>query len=104
MEAWRSILYSTLKRMNTKKSGHTIEELGYSVDELKQHIESLFTLGMNWDNHGEWHIDHIKPVSSFDKNTDVSIVCALSNLQPLWATTREIDSIIYEGNLNKGKF
>ena len=98
---WRSILYSTLKRLNKDKSDHTIKELGYSADELKKHIESLFTDGMNWDNYGEWHIDHIKPVSSFDKNTDVSIVCALNNLQPLWATTREIDGIIYEGNLNK---
>jgi hypothetical protein len=30
-------------------------------------------------------------------------VCALSNLQPMWSTTREINGIIYEGNLNKGK-
>lgn len=30
--------------------------------------------------------------------------CALSNLQPLWATTREIDGIIYEENLNKSRF
>ena len=40
---------------------------------------------MSWDNHGKWHIDHIKPVSKFDKNTLPSIVNALSNLQPLWA-------------------
>ena len=32
-----------------------------------------------------------------------SIVNALSNLKPMWATTREIGGIIYEGNLNKGK-
>lgn len=39
---------------------------------------------MNWDNYGtEWVVDHIKPVSKFDKDTDISIVCALSNLQPL---------------------
>jgi len=58
---------------------------------------------MSWENHGEWHIDHIKPVSSFDKDTPMNIVNALSNLQPLWKTTREINGIIYEGNLNKGK-
>ena len=22
--------------------------------------------GMTWDNHGEWHIDHIRPCVSFD--------------------------------------
>ena len=34
--------------------------------------------------YGEWHIDHKKPVSLFDKNTDASIVNELNNLQPLW--------------------
>jgi hypothetical protein len=52
---------------------------------LKTHIESLFTEGMSWDNHGKWHIDHIKPVVSFDKDIHPSVVNALSNLQPLWA-------------------
>jgi hypothetical protein len=56
---------------------------------------------MTWDNHGEWHIDHIKMVCEFDKTTHPSIVNALSNLRPLWATTREINGVIYEGNLNR---
>jgi len=99
--AWRSLLYSTLKRLGTPKSSHTIEMLGYSADDLKEHLTSLFTPGMSWENHGEWHIDHVRPVSSFDPSTPVNEVCALSNLQPLWGTTREIDGIIYEGNLNK---
>lgn len=99
---WRSILKNTLKRLGKKKENNTIELLVYSALELKIHIESLFTFGMSWDNYGEWHIDHIKPVISFDKNTPVNIVCALSNLQPLWATSKEINGIIYEGNLNKG--
>lgn len=102
--AWRTILYSTLNRLYTKKQYSTIEELGYSALELKENIESKFTPGMSWKNYGEWHIDHIKGVINFDKDTDVKIVCALDNLQPLWATTREIDGVIYEGNLNKSKF
>jgi DNA repair exonuclease SbcCD ATPase subunit len=83
--AWRSILYSTLKRLNTEKQSHTIDELGYSAIQLKEHLESQFKPGMSWNNHGDWHIDHVRPVTSFDKDTDVSIVCALNNLQPLWA-------------------
>ena len=82
--AWRSILYSTLKRLNTPKQFHTIDMLGYSAIELKEHIEKQFLPGMTWDNHGEWHIDHIKPVSAFDMNEDVKVVCSLDNLQPLW--------------------
>jgi hypothetical protein len=75
--------------------------LGYSANDLKVHIESLWTPGMTWDNHGEWHIDHIRPLSSFPQDADVSIVNALANLQPLWATTRFVDGILYEGNINK---
>ena len=98
---WRQLLLKAISRMNDKKKDKTINLLGYTQYELKNHLESLFTEGMSWDNHGEWHIDHIKPVSKFDKDTHPSIVNALSNLQPLWATTREINGVIYEGNLNK---
>jgi len=100
--AWRDMLKDSLKRLGKKKEGHTIDLLGYSALELKQHIESLFTEGMTWGNHGEWHIDHIKPVITFDPATPSSVVNALSNLQPLWATTREINGVLSLGNLNKG--
>jgi hypothetical protein len=83
---WRSVLKSQLRRFGKKKEGRTIDLLGYSAEMLKLHIQSLFTEGMSWENHGEWEIDHIKPVSSFDKDTPSSVVNALSNLQPLWRT------------------
>ena len=102
LHAWRGILHNSLRKLNKNKEGHTIDLLGYSALDLKNYITTLFTDGMSWDNHGEWHIDHIKPVSSFDPETPMNIVNALSNLQPLWATTREINGVIYEGNLNKG--
>ena len=71
---------------NTKKRG-SYETLGYTPEELKEHLESLFLDGMTWENHGEWHIDHIVPVSWWLKNgiTDPSMINALINLQPLWA-------------------
>lgn len=90
--SWRELLRTANRRMGKKKEASTIDCLGYSALELKEHLEGLFKEGMTWENHGEWHIDHIKPVSSFDKNTHPSIVNSLSNLQPLWA---------YE-NLSKG--
>ncbi len=42
---------------------------------------------MSWDNYGEWHIDHIVPLSSFDltDKSQVNKVCHYTNLQPLWA-------------------
>lgn len=83
--AWRSVLYSTLKRLNTSKQEHTIDMLGYSALDLKLHLEKLFLPGMSWENHGEWHIDHIKPVTKFSEDALISEVCALDNLQPLWS-------------------
>ena len=97
-EAMHRMLLRTLNYKTDKSS----KLLGYTKHELKSHIESLFTEGMTWDNYGEWHIDHIKPINSFEENTPPNVINALNNLQPLWATTREINGIIYQGNLNKG--
>ena len=83
--AWRTILNNTLKRFGKQKEDETIKLLGYSAIELKEYIESLFVEDMSWDNYGEWHIDHIKPVSSYDSDTPVDVVNNLENLQPLWA-------------------
>jgi hypothetical protein len=99
---WRSLVYRTLN--GKLKDTSTIELLGYGYKELKEHITSLLTDGMSWENYGEWHIDHIKPLSLFDDNSSIAVVNALSNLQPLWATTRKINGVIYEGNLNKLNF
>lgn len=59
----------------------------YSVAEFMAHIERQFTKGMNWENYGEWHVDHIRPVASFDLTTEEGIkACfAMTNLRPLWA-------------------
>ena len=97
------MLRSTLKRFGLKKEGKTIEILGYSALELKEHIEKNWLPTMTWKNYGDWHIDHIRSVATFDSTTPMSEVNALSNLQPMWATTRIIDGVLYEGNLNKGK-
>jgi len=100
--AWRGLLTNSLERLGKSKESRTIDLLGYSALELKEHIEDLFTDGMTWENRDEWHIDHIKPLSSFESDTPLNIVNALDNLQPLWATTREVNGVIYGGNLNKG--
>jgi len=90
--AWRSVLHSTLRRLGTTKEGHTIDILGYSALELHDHLQSLFRPGMSWDNHGEWDIDHMRPVTKFSPDTPIKEVCSLENLQPLWK----------EENLSKG--
>lgn len=86
-EAMSGMVKRTLKLIGKKKTLKTCPTLGYTSRELREHIESKFLDGMNWCNHGEWHIDHIIPVSILLEYevTEPSIINALSNLQPLWA-------------------
>jgi hypothetical protein len=69
------------------KSGSAVRDLGCTVPELKKHLESKFQPGMTWDNYGGWHIDHIKPLASFDLTDRAQFLqaCHYTNLQPLWA-------------------
>lgn len=94
IKAWRNQLEGTLKRLKQNKTKPTIESLGYSAECLKKHIESLWDKNMNWGNYGKyigcWEIDHKKAVSKFDKDTCVSVVNALDNLQPLWVIENRI--------------
>ena len=59
--------------------------LGYTSQELSDHIERLFVDNMSWGNRKSFHIDHIIPVAQFKENnvTDISIINHLSNLKPL---------------------
>jgi hypothetical protein len=85
---------SAALRKAIKKGRHsTFELLGYSTDDLRRHLESLFQPGMAWENYGTlWHIDHVIPKSWFQIETDTGIdecelkACwSLRNLQPLTA-------------------
>ena len=61
----RSCLYG-------KKNGRHWETLvEYTLDDLMNHLEDNFTTGMSWQNYGKfgWHIDHKKPISSFNFTT-----------------------------------
>ena len=82
--AWRSVLQNALVRLKQQKTDRTHNLLGYTADELKNHLENKFTCGMTWDRYGEWHVDHIKAVTSFPQDTPMQVVNALNNLQPLW--------------------
>lgn len=80
--------------LGIRKYESTLELLGCSFQELELHLESKFKEGMTWENYGKWHIDHIRPCSSFDlSDIEQQKICFnYKNLQPLWA----------EDNLRKG--
>ena len=93
----RTRIHTALKQ--NYKSGHTIELLGCTIPELKNHLEKQFRFGMTWKNYGMfgWHIDHIKPLIKFDlsKKSEQLKACHYSNLQPLWAKENIIKSDNY---------
>jgi hypothetical protein len=80
----------SLKSIGGKRRRGWEELVGYSLDDLRAHIGGLFQAGMNWENMGLWHIDHIRPVSSFEITSvdDAAFreCWALKNLRPLWAS------------------
>lgn len=84
----RSRMREFLSGRDSSKSW--IDKVGYTLDELYLHLERQFTVGMTWENMGEWHVDHIIPLSSFsysDHNSpEFKAAWSLTNLRPIWAT------------------
>ena len=81
---------SICKSLKKNKNGRHWEDLvGYTLDDLKKHLEKLFDENMTWDNCGKWHIDHKTPISAFNftqpEHKDFKKCWALKNLQPMWA-------------------
>ena len=78
-----------------KDSQFTMNLLGCLMIEYRDYLELKFEPGMSWDNYGNpngdhtecWHIDHIKPCSSFDlTDEEQQKECFhYTNTQPLWA-------------------
>jgi hypothetical protein len=81
----RARTYIAFKNKGYSKNTKTKEMLGIEWEVAKQHIERQFTKGMNWDNQGKWHIDHIIPLASANTEEQLIKLCHYTNLQPLWA-------------------
>jgi len=95
----RQGVYNSIKK---NKNGRNWEGLvGFSLDQLKKHLKKNFLPGMSFENYGEWHVDHILPISKFNfkkaRDEDFKKCWALKNLQPLWAS----DNIKKKDRLDK---
>ena len=101
--ALRTSLRKSLKRIKNGRSWETL--VGYTVSDLKKHLESQFEEGMSWDNYGRngWHIDHKTPLSWFNfsapEDRGFKKCWALENLQPMWAIEN-----IKKGNHYMGEY
>lgn len=86
----KSVMRTAVGRsIRDRKERGSWRHLPYSLQDMKSHIERQFVRGMTWENYGEWHIDHIVPLSSFTFSSiddpEFKRAWCLTNLRPLWA-------------------
>ena len=97
-----SMVWRSLKQA---KGGLPWESLvGYTAEELRRHLESMFEPGMSWENYGRggWEVDHVRPRVSFaitsPDDPDFRACWALSNLQPLWGRENRMKHARFPGS------
>lgn len=82
----RCLIKNSFKRINCERKSNKSENiLGCTFEEFKEYLEDKFTEGMTWENQGQWHLDHIKPLSLAKSQEEVIILNHYTNFQPLWA-------------------
>jgi len=75
-----SSMYKSLKRNKNNYSWEKI--VGYTLDDLKKHLEENFEENMNWDNYGKyWVVEKIIPIS-FYSNNEIDKCFSLRNIKP----------------------
>lgn len=103
---------NALKKSDSVKSGSCLQYLPYTVQELKEHLESQFEPWMTWENWGmykankwddndsntwKWNLDHIVPHSTFaytSMEEDSFKECwKLDNLRPYSAKQNILDGV-----------
>ncbi len=91
----RILISGSFKRGKNQfqKNAKTEQILGCTIEEFRNYIEGKFTEGMTIENHGEWHLDHIKPLAEANTEEEIVKLNHYTNFQPLWA----------KDNLSKGK-
>ena len=90
----RARLGCALRAARAKKSAGTMKLVGCTPQQLMEHIQKQFKPGMAWNNRHLWHLDHIRPCSSFDLlDPEQQRQCFhFTNLQPLWAKENHLKS------------
>ena len=85
--ALRSRVRAAIKNNAGEKAHKTMSLIGCSLKELRVYLEAKFEPWMTWKNYGKWHVDHIRPLKSFDLTDPAQQqqACHYTNLQPLSA-------------------
>ena len=67
------------------KKSKSLDILGCDMEFFMRYISSKFQKGMTFENYGEWHLDHIIPISKATTEEDIIRLNHYTNFQPLWA-------------------
>jgi hypothetical protein len=92
----RSCVHRMLKVAQFTRTSRNWKYICCTPQFLRNHLEEQFLPGMTWENYGEWHVDHIIPLSIFPFKEMPELLFVAShwtNLRPLWR----------KENLSKGK-
>lgn len=105
----RNRVNKIMNRIEVVKDSTTMKLLGCDAQTVKSFLEEQFTTGMNWDNYGDWNVDHKRPCASFDLSNPEEQKKAFhyTNLQPLWSTPERalVHGVVVpfeETNISKG--
>lgn len=98
----RASIRNSLRKRGISKNGERWQSaVGYTLPDLRLHLQRQFSRGMSWENMGEWHVDHIVPLASFSFSSlddpEFKAAWAITNLRPLWAieNIKKSDDRIY---------
>ena len=84
----RNIRQSIAIAMKKNTSFNWGEVLGYTCQQLREHIEKEFSKGMTWNNYGEWVVSFHVPRRCYTFNSirdiDFKNFWSLKNLTPRW--------------------
>ena len=78
-------IYEEFKEKNIKRT-LTYSEFFCNYEIFKIHLSNQFKDGITYNNYGNWEVDHILPISSFNLyDIEEAKKCFnYKNLQPLW--------------------
>ncbi len=92
-QARKDLCFAEYKQGNTTHKAN-----GCTFEEFAVHLQKQFKEGMTLENHGDWHIDHIKPCATATSAEELAALFHFTNLQPLWASENLSKGCKYHGN------
>lgn len=96
-ENTKTLVLMSFRAKGWSKTTRTQALLGCSYPEFIAHLHSKFKEGMTLENHGAWHIDHIKPCATAATPEELAQLFHFTNLQPLWASENLSKGSTYHG-------